>query len=272
MANIKSSEKANRQRITRTARNIAQKTAMRTVIKRLRAAIGGKKVKEAQALLKSAVSGDRQRRLEGRHQARHRVAHDLAPDRRRLQPQVVTEPPGASGATNGHASGVVPLGLRSWSPRSGAAAASWGRRPTRPTRTASTPAIEPDARRRTCRRLSSSRWSTSPRCFRPAAAPAFARTRRCACSSTRPRSTGAAGKIQVFDADTGDAGRQHRHRGAADVSGDRRAQLLLQADHHQRQRGVHLPAQGAEAGREVLREHRSGRVPRRARAARRSAP
>ena len=57
MANIKSSEKANRQRITRTARNIAQKTAMRTMVKRLRAAIGGKKVKEAQALLKSAVSG-----------------------------------------------------------------------------------------------------------------------------------------------------------------------------------------------------------------------
>ena len=57
MENIKSSEKANRQRITRTARNIAQKTAMRTMVKRLRAAIGGKKVKEAQALLKSAVSG-----------------------------------------------------------------------------------------------------------------------------------------------------------------------------------------------------------------------
>jgi len=57
MANIKSSQKANRQRITRTARNVAHKTAMRTVIKRLRAAIGGKKVKEAQALLKDAVSG-----------------------------------------------------------------------------------------------------------------------------------------------------------------------------------------------------------------------
>jgi small subunit ribosomal protein S20 len=56
MANIKSSEKANRQRIKRTARNIAHKTAMRTIIKRLRAAIGGKKVKEAQALLKTAVS------------------------------------------------------------------------------------------------------------------------------------------------------------------------------------------------------------------------
>jgi small subunit ribosomal protein S20 len=56
MANIKSSEKANRQRITRTARNTAHKTAMRTIIKRLRAAIGGKNAKEAQALLKTAVS------------------------------------------------------------------------------------------------------------------------------------------------------------------------------------------------------------------------
>jgi small subunit ribosomal protein S20 len=56
MANIKSAEKANRQRIRRTARNTAQKTAMRTIIKRLRAAIGGKNAKEAQALLKTAVS------------------------------------------------------------------------------------------------------------------------------------------------------------------------------------------------------------------------
>ena len=56
MANIKSAEKANRQRIKRTARNMAQKTAMRTIIKRLRAAIGGKNAKEAQVLLKTAVS------------------------------------------------------------------------------------------------------------------------------------------------------------------------------------------------------------------------
>ena len=55
MANIKSSEKANRQRIKRTARNVAQTTAMRTAIKRLRTALGGKKVKELQPLLKSAV-------------------------------------------------------------------------------------------------------------------------------------------------------------------------------------------------------------------------
>ena len=56
MANIKSAEKANRQRIRRTARNTAQKTAMRTIIKRLRAAIGGKNAKEAQTLLKTAIS------------------------------------------------------------------------------------------------------------------------------------------------------------------------------------------------------------------------
>ena len=56
MANIKSAEKANRQRIKRTARHTAHMTAMRTIVKRLRAAIGGKKTKEAQALLKTAVS------------------------------------------------------------------------------------------------------------------------------------------------------------------------------------------------------------------------
>jgi small subunit ribosomal protein S20 len=55
MANIKSSEKANRQRITRTARNVARKTEMRTAIKKLRAAIGAKKAKDVDALLKSAV-------------------------------------------------------------------------------------------------------------------------------------------------------------------------------------------------------------------------
>ena len=55
MANIKSSEKANRQRITRTARNAAQKTALRTAVKRLRATIGQKDVKGAQTLLPSAI-------------------------------------------------------------------------------------------------------------------------------------------------------------------------------------------------------------------------
>jgi small subunit ribosomal protein S20 len=55
VANIKSSEKANRQRVTRTARNVAQTTAMRTAIKKLRAAIGSKSAKDLGPLLKSAV-------------------------------------------------------------------------------------------------------------------------------------------------------------------------------------------------------------------------
>jgi small subunit ribosomal protein S20 len=55
VANIKSSEKANRQRIKRTARNIAHKTAMRSAIKKVRAAIGAKDTKKAQAALATAV-------------------------------------------------------------------------------------------------------------------------------------------------------------------------------------------------------------------------
>jgi len=64
VANIKSSQKANRQRVTRTARNVAQTTAMRTAIKKLRAALGGqgsqgtqgtKGTKNLGPLLKSAV-------------------------------------------------------------------------------------------------------------------------------------------------------------------------------------------------------------------------
>ena len=55
MANIKSSEKANRQRVKRTARNVAQTTAMRTAIKKLRAAIGSKTSKDLGPLLKGAV-------------------------------------------------------------------------------------------------------------------------------------------------------------------------------------------------------------------------
>ena len=58
MANIKSSEKANRQRIRRTARNVSQTTAMRTAIKKLRAALGGQSkggTKNLGPLLKSAV-------------------------------------------------------------------------------------------------------------------------------------------------------------------------------------------------------------------------
>ncbi len=56
MANIKSAEKANRQRVTRTARNVSQTTAMRTAIKKLRAALGTKSGgKDLGPLLKSAV-------------------------------------------------------------------------------------------------------------------------------------------------------------------------------------------------------------------------
>ena len=55
MANIKSSEKANRQRIRRTARNIARKTSMRTAIKKVRAAIGAKNAKDAQQALAGAI-------------------------------------------------------------------------------------------------------------------------------------------------------------------------------------------------------------------------
>ena len=58
MANIKSSEKANHQRVRRTARNVAQTTAMRTAIKKLRAALGGQGkggAKNLAPLLKSAV-------------------------------------------------------------------------------------------------------------------------------------------------------------------------------------------------------------------------
>ena len=55
MANIKSSEKANRQRIKRTAHNVARKTAMRSAIKKVRVAIGNKNTKEAQAALVGAV-------------------------------------------------------------------------------------------------------------------------------------------------------------------------------------------------------------------------
>ena len=55
MANIKSAEKQNRQRIKRQARNTAQKTAMRSAVKRVRAALGRKQAKEAQTALVSAI-------------------------------------------------------------------------------------------------------------------------------------------------------------------------------------------------------------------------
>jgi small subunit ribosomal protein S20 len=55
LANIKSSEKKNRQRITHEARNRAQKSAMRTAIKNLRAAIAAKNSDAAKKLLLPAV-------------------------------------------------------------------------------------------------------------------------------------------------------------------------------------------------------------------------
>jgi small subunit ribosomal protein S20 len=55
MANIQSSEKKNRQRITHEARNSSQKSAMRTAIKKLRAAIDAKDSGKTQALLKEAT-------------------------------------------------------------------------------------------------------------------------------------------------------------------------------------------------------------------------
>ena len=55
MANLHSAEKANRQRIRRTARNVAQKTAMRSVVKKLRTALAQKKLKEATSLLPGAI-------------------------------------------------------------------------------------------------------------------------------------------------------------------------------------------------------------------------
>jgi len=55
LANIKSSQKKNRQRITHEARNRAQKSAMRTAVKALRAAITAKDSKKAQTLLTPAV-------------------------------------------------------------------------------------------------------------------------------------------------------------------------------------------------------------------------
>jgi len=55
VANIKSSQKADRQRVTRTARNVAHTTAMRTAVKKLRAALGSKNAKNLGPLLKSAV-------------------------------------------------------------------------------------------------------------------------------------------------------------------------------------------------------------------------
>jgi small subunit ribosomal protein S20 len=55
LANIKSAQKQNRQRIKHEARNRAQKSAMRTAIKALRTAIASKNAKQAKELLIPAV-------------------------------------------------------------------------------------------------------------------------------------------------------------------------------------------------------------------------
>jgi small subunit ribosomal protein S20 len=55
VANIKSSEKANRQRVTRTVRNVARKTAMRTAVKKVRNALDQKNAKVAKASLPAAI-------------------------------------------------------------------------------------------------------------------------------------------------------------------------------------------------------------------------
>ena len=55
MANIKSSQKANRQRVTRTAHNVARKTAMRTAVKKVRAALDQKNAQGAKEALAAAV-------------------------------------------------------------------------------------------------------------------------------------------------------------------------------------------------------------------------
>jgi small subunit ribosomal protein S20 len=82
MANIKSAEKKNRQRIRHQARNAAQKAAMRTAVKKLRAAIAAKDAPQADKLLKSATSlisrlggrGVIKKRTSARHLSRLTVA------------------------------------------------------------------------------------------------------------------------------------------------------------------------------------------------------
>jgi len=56
MANHPSAEKRNRQRVVRTDRNRAVKSALRTTIKKARAAVGAGNVKTAKPLLAAAES------------------------------------------------------------------------------------------------------------------------------------------------------------------------------------------------------------------------
>jgi small subunit ribosomal protein S20 len=55
MANIQSTKKKNRQRINNEARNASQKSAMRTAVKKLRAAIAAKDSKQTEVFLKEAT-------------------------------------------------------------------------------------------------------------------------------------------------------------------------------------------------------------------------
>lgn len=55
MANHPSAEKRNRQRITRTVRNKARKSAVRTFVKRVRAAIDAKDTTGATTALREAI-------------------------------------------------------------------------------------------------------------------------------------------------------------------------------------------------------------------------
>jgi small subunit ribosomal protein S20 len=55
VANIKSSQKKNRQRITHEARNQARKSEMRTAVKKVRSAIGHKDGASARAALGEAI-------------------------------------------------------------------------------------------------------------------------------------------------------------------------------------------------------------------------
>jgi small subunit ribosomal protein S20 len=56
VANIKSSQKKNRQRVKREARNQARKSEMRTAVKKVRSAIGAKNAAGAKDALSEAVS------------------------------------------------------------------------------------------------------------------------------------------------------------------------------------------------------------------------
>lgn len=82
MANIKSSEKKNRQRIRHQDRNMARKSAMRTAMKKVRVAVAAKNKKAAEEALKvarplidrAAVKGVVKKRAAARTVSRLQVA------------------------------------------------------------------------------------------------------------------------------------------------------------------------------------------------------